>query len=159
MEQQNALRVEQEKFPLVGASVPLSNLVAEVSGEPTLLRKATELAFKYRAMRSVRRDGSCFIRCVIFGVLELFPRHPAVVSRIHETLRSVRSPLRALYSDFVDDFCDVMEDTFRTVLAGRARTEDALIALVTSPAQSEYLVCFIRYCISWWMRSITRFIL
>ena len=66
-----SIRDEQAQRPLVGSREPLSSLMDDfVGAAPALVSKCEALAKSYSHVRRMRRDGNCFFRAFLFGLLE-----------------------------------------------------------------------------------------
>ena len=66
-----SIRDEQAQRPLVGSREPLSSLMDDfVGAAPALVSKCEALAKSHSHVRRMRRDGNCFFRAFLFGLLE-----------------------------------------------------------------------------------------
>lgn len=71
-DQQNAIRAEVEKAPLLTDYLSMVTLEEEyeTANNPVFREKAKQLAETYAKLRRSRGDGNCFFRCFIFAYLE-----------------------------------------------------------------------------------------
>jgi ubiquitin thioesterase protein OTUB1 len=159
----NALKDEQSQFPLIAPLLPLDIGLGELfQGDTELSRKMTSLSTEkgYTAIRCIRRDGSCFIRSVAFRLLELLLEkkrttgQSVAILQLSEMLNKTIVPnLIKIFGEYVEDFVAPIQEILVQIAEGSIRSSDELCAAVSEPGRSEYIVCFFRYCISYWMRT------
>lgn len=169
---QNSLRREQEQFPLIGPPVAFAatSIAEATKWNPLLVTKAAYLfepapsiaaagessgsgSVRYTSVREVRRDGNCFIRAVLFRLLELQLQRPDLAAMSIAFVTGIAPALCHTFSEYVLDFCDVYRELVEGVQSGKIATTSDLHAAVCNPDTSEYLVCFFRYVISWYIRQ------
>lgn len=160
--QQEALQKEQENAPMVGEHEPPQTLVEEFADAETFRQKCEHLCKQYTGLRRVRRDGNCFIRALSFGIFEQVAtgQRKQEAERLLELFKSALSMFEAVgFPRFgVEDFCEVAVEEMDKVLAGEyagARGEEKLLRAFNSPDVSDYMVCFMRFLTSAFLRTHT----
>eukprot|EP01094_Clydonella_sp_ATCC50884_P004060 TRINITY_DN13138_c0_g1_i1.p1 TRINITY_DN13138_c0_g1~~TRINITY_DN13138_c0_g1_i1.p1 ORF type:complete len:266 (+),score=88.98 TRINITY_DN13138_c0_g1_i1:234-1031(+) len=160
-----AVQREQEEKPLVGPCEPTSSLLTEFSQPGAFRTKCEHICKEYASIRRVRRDGNCFVRAYCFAVLEWLASRPD-----HATCEdSVR--LKALFGgataymvqqgfpEFgVEDFCEMAAEQMNNVVEGKYTGPEGRTRLVEAfndACVSEYLVCFMRFLTSAFLREHT----
>ena len=104
-----SIRDEQAQRPLVGSREPLSSLMDDfVGAAPALVSKCEALAKSHSHVRRMRRDGNCFFRAFLFGLLERLIGRPEACAAAKKRFGDYGKKLvEAGYQEFV--FEDALE--------------------------------------------------
>lgn len=110
--QLEAIQAEIESNgPLISEKIPLSFLEEEFKNHFVFLQKIDLVKKDYPLYRKLRRDGSCFYRALIFGIIEHFIEKDdkSLLDKFQKLMVKSKEDLKAVgYEDFViDDFQQV----------------------------------------------------
>jgi ubiquitin thioesterase protein OTUB1 len=153
--QRNEILEEQSQRPLISEPSLLSSdpavclLAADVSYSPAMEAKYHQSILpRYCAIRYMRRDGSCFYRAAMFGLLDAAVVRDDVLEALCQICESTRTSIVARFSDYASDFCDVVADCLNHIKSNVIRSSSDLHRYATSPDNAEYIVFFARYAVS-----------
>ncbi|CUG85464.1 otubain, putative [Bodo saltans] len=152
--QRNEILQEQAQAPLISGPQILSAnpttciLANDVNSVPSMAAKLLRILPRYRAIHYLRRDGSCFYRAAMFGLLSAAVASDNVLEALLEICKHTRESIVARFSDYAADFCDVVEDCLENIKSNVIRSSVDLHRYVTSPDNAEYVVFFARYAVA-----------
>lgn len=111
--QLEAIQAEIESHgPLITEKIPLSYLEEEFKNHSIFLQKINTVKKNFPVYRKLRRDGSCFYRALIFGILENFIEtdNKARLAEFQKLMLKSKEDLKSVgFEDFViDDFQQVI---------------------------------------------------
>jgi|EP00670_Eutreptiella_braarudii_P000960 ubiquitin thioesterase protein OTUB1 len=146
------LKAEQTSFPLVGDMQGFDELEQEFQGgAEVVLQKIQQLKAKYTGLRRVRRDGNCFIRAFVFGLLETLigKSDTSEVQRILECIRHSKTTLVAsgLEEFTFEDFHETFVSELERVANGEC-TPDHLLDNFRQQDVSDSIVVYVRMLMS-----------
>jgi len=149
-------KIEQEiaaNSPLVGAEEEISCLLEEYASDDVYQQKIRHLNTKYTRLRRTRPDGNCFFRAFAFSYFESLIGDQTEYDRFFKLAKDSKDELIALgfpkftLEDFHDIFIEVVERV-RT-----ARTAEDISTILQEPAQSDYVVVYLRLITSGHMQK------
>jgi ubiquitin thioesterase protein OTUB1 len=149
LEQQKSIeKAVADQYPLVGPLVGFESVKAEYPPDSPFVTKLNELEKRYRGMRSIRRDGNCFLRSFAFGYFERCLHDPAEFQKFKKfALRSKTDLVEQGLPDFaVEDAYENVVDVFKRMENGLTTEELSLI--FNDAAVSDYMVSYLRMVIS-----------
>ncbi len=142
----NVVRAEVEERPLVSARLSTAVLAAEF-GEGVFAAKVASLRRRYEAAVFVRRDGNCFVRAFVLGVLlHLRVAEAAERARLTELFKGSLEYAcsQGGYEQFIlEDFHDVLMERLAAAMAAGA-TEESVLEEMRTAELSDYCVMFMR---------------
>ncbi len=142
----NVVRAEVEERPLVSARMSTSALSAEFA-EGVFAAKVASLRRRYEAAVFLRRDGNCFVRAFVTGLLLHLRKTDATErARLTELFRGSLEYAcsQGGYEQFIlEDFHDVLMERVEAAGAEGASEESVLEQMRTAEL-SDYCVMFMR---------------
>ncbi|KAJ9462451.1 Ubiquitin thioesterase otubain-like [Diplonema papillatum] len=153
VQHEDDLLAEQTKKPRVGSEESIETLVNEFKGgDPIYVVKSNELAKRYKTLRRIRRDGSCFIRAYLFGIAEHCLSSKPHCDVVIQAIADLQPKLQKLHeTDLLDDFHDAINELFADIRAGKltpaslhARFQDQL---------SDWIAYYCRFAASCYMQT------
>ncbi|KAK5194539.1 hypothetical protein LTR99_003041 [Exophiala xenobiotica] len=137
-----------QQGPLVGEKRPLSDLVTEYAqADQTYVLKTTALAVTHTAYRSIKGDGQCGWRGVVFGYFELLIRSGdlGLITQEKVRLLSFEQTMRAVGIDYdiiIDMFDYTWElfDAIKTAVGRGDMSDTVLLEAMNDQGRSDSIV-------------------
>ncbi|CAG0919775.1 unnamed protein product [Notodromas monacha] len=149
LEQQRKIDAEiADQHPLVGPLVGFDDVRSEYPPDSPFVTKLNQLEDRYKGMRSIRRDGNCFLRSFAFGYFEYCLTHQEEFEKFKKFALNSKTDLVAqgLPGFAVDDTYDNVAGVFESMDAKISL--DDLSKRFNDQATSDYLVSYLRMVIS-----------
>ncbi|EPY25374.1 ubiquitin thioesterase protein OTUB1 [Angomonas deanei] len=155
------IRNEVEQQPLISTSDVLSDtckLVQDFKDNEAFFRKVQTLvhhrtSIQYKAIRYIRRDGNCFYRGATFQLFSLALQYPEFAAEVKRIFASYRDTLLRVFGEYVDDFYSVTCDIVDHIISKKVDSVGSLLDEITSTDNQGYLIVFMRYMVSLYIRE------
>jgi hypothetical protein len=158
----NNLRQEIEMTtPLISNELPISELLEDYKSNNEYSSSIKEITNKYKYIRKVRRDGNCFYRSFIYRIFEYIciknnkNLYDHVVKKLTESKDLI---IRNGYDwTFIEDFYNIFymefHHCFNSLETKGISVRDYLDNLFSDKEKGNYLIYFIRFCISAFLKE------
>jgi hypothetical protein len=158
----NNLRQEIEMTtPLISNELPISELLEDYKSNNEYSSSIKEITNKYKYIRKVRRDGNCFYRSFIYRIFEYIciknnkNLYDHVVKKLTESKDLI---IRNGYDwTFIEDFYNIFymefHHCFNSLETKGISVRDYLDSLFSDKEKGNYLIYFIRFCISAFLKE------
>ena len=158
----NNLRQEIEMTtPLISNELPISELLEEYKSNNEYSSSIKEITNKYKYIRKVRRDGNCFYRSFIYRIFEYIciknnkNLYDHMVKKLTESKDLI---IRNGYDwTFIEDFYNIFYKEFyhcfNSLETKGISVRDYLDYLFSDKEKGNYLIYFIRFCISAFLKE------
>ena len=158
----NNLRQEIEMTtPLISNELPISELLEEYKSNNEYSSSIKEITNKYKYIRKVRRDGNCFYRSFIYRIFEYIciknnkNLYDHMVKKLTESKDLI---IRNGYDwTFIEDFYNIFytefHHCFNSLETKGISVRDYLDNLFSDKEKGNYLIYFIRFCISAFLKE------
>eukprot|EP01059_Diplonema_ambulator_P002608 TRINITY_DN12228_c1_g1_i1.p1 TRINITY_DN12228_c1_g1~~TRINITY_DN12228_c1_g1_i1.p1 ORF type:complete len:251 (+),score=86.37 TRINITY_DN12228_c1_g1_i1:99-851(+) len=152
VKQEDDIMAEQREKPRVGVMEDIKAVAEEAEGgSEVMVVKARELGMRYKGMRRIRRDGSCFLRALLFGAAEWAAREEAVCEGIVKKLEGMKKPLMERYGEHFEDFHDVIYELFVDIKNGKLTPASLYTRFQDST--SDYVAYYGRFAASHYIQT------
>jgi len=154
--QQDAIQQEIGSQPLIGSKVPLSDLAEEYKQHEVFTQKLEGLDASHEFRRSIRGDGHCFYRSIIFGFLEYFITTGDIdaIKGMKEnataknTILTEKLGMPWTLEDFYQAYIEIC-DLAMVCINSKSDDSDPLNAIMKAFEESDgYIIGFMRYMAS-----------
>lgn len=160
--QQNSIKQEVEKEPMISSIIETSLLIFEFENQPNFVKKVNFVIDKFgkTKLRKVRRDGSCFYRAFIYRLAEVMleEKSGSTVKGLLAKVPEVNSLLKKVgFEELVfEDFEDAWKE-FLERISTKKTTLEIIPAIFSDKTYFDYLVMYLRFAISAFVRSCPLF--
>lgn len=142
---------------LVGDKQSIGILFDEYKNNLTYYNKIKQLQNKYKYIRNVRGDGSCFYRAYMYGIFELACNKPSVCNQLIKTIEPTLDQMcdnTSINADrfTIEDFYDTVMDQLRYIRDNQL-SSTYLIELFNDESQSESIVYYARLLTSLYLQT------
>lgn len=157
-QQEKAIKQEIEKEPMISQAFDIKELISEFENQYNFVKKIIYVieVHNKKTMRKARKDGNCFYRSFIYRLAEILVADKlqlgvkALLKQIPETRKLL---VQAGFQELVfEDF----EDNWREFLLrieSRQTTAEILPAIFSDKPYFDFLVMYLRFAISAYIRT------
>ena len=158
---ENDIRKQIEQTsPLISEDFDIKILINEYSSNEEYLNSIKNITKKYKYIRKVRRDGNCFYRSFIFRLFEhiCIKNNKILFEKIKQKIIDAKELTErngyewAAVEDFYNLFLKEFTDCFNS-LTYESTVRDYLDTLFCEREKGNYLIYFIRFCISAYIKE------
>ena len=161
VEFENEIRKEIEQTPLISEKLPIQVLLDDYKFNEEYSNSVKIITEKYKYIRKVRRDGNCFYRSFLYRLFEhicmknnnsLYNHILKKIEEIKEISKKVGYEwflIEDFYNVFYGEFCSC----FNCVSTNNVSVRDYLDNLFMDKEKGNYLIYFIRFCISSYLKD------
>lgn len=157
--QLNEIEQETKAQPLVGERRSTALIENDYKdSDPVFKTKAKDLASRFSEFRSIRGDGNCFYRALVFAQLERILTDKKETERFVKVASGWKERLFKLgFPEMTtEDFCDTFIEQLGLLTSGETN-EDGLMAKINDDGVSNYLVMFLRLVTSGYLQENQEF--
>ncbi len=158
----NSIRQEIElTTPLISNELPISELLEEYKSNKEYSSSVKDVVNKYKYIRKVRRDGNCFYRSFIYRIFEYIciKNNKNLYDHMMNKLKESKDLITRNGYDwtFIEDFYNIFytefHHCFNSLETSGASVRDYLDNLFSDKEKGNYLIYFIRFCISAFLKE------
>ena len=162
IEYENALRQEIElNTPLISEQLPINILLNDYKNNAEYSKSIKTVTNKYKYIRKVRRDGNCFYRSFIYRLFEYIcmKNNNTLFEQIKKKILDSKDLIQRNGYDwtFIEDFYKIFYTqfyySFNSLQTKGVTVRDYLDALFKDKETGNYLIYFIRFCISAYLKE------
>ena len=162
IEYENSLRQEIElSSPLVSEELSIKVLLDDYKSNAEYSTSIKQITDKYKYIRKVRRDGNCFYRSFIYRIFEYIclknnkKLYDHMVKKINDAKDLIiRNGYDwAFIEEFHNNFYIQFHQCFNSLVTKGVSARDYLDALFSDKEMGNYLIYFIRFCISAFLKE------
>ena len=158
----NNLRQEIEMTtPLISNELPISELLEDYKSNNEYATSIKQITDKYKYIRKVRRDGNCFYRSFIYRIFEYIciKNNKKLYEHMNKKITEAKDLIKRNGYDwsFIEDFYNIFYMQFRqcfnSLETKGVSVRDYLDQLFSDKEVGNYLIYFIRFCISAFLKE------
>lgn len=162
IEYENSIRQEIElSTPLISEELPISVLLEDYKSNNEYATSIKEITDKYKYIRKVRRDGNCFYRSFIYRIFEYIciKNNKNLYEHIMKKVTEAKDLIQrngydwTFIEDFYNNFYCQFRQCFNSLEIKGVSVRDYLDALFSDKENGNYLIYFIRFCISAFLKE------
>ena len=162
IEYENSLRQEIElSTPLVSEELSIKVLLDDYKSNAEYSTSIKQITDKYKYIRKVRRDGNCFYRSFIYRIFEYIclKNNKNLYEHIVKKIKDAKDLIIrngydwAFIEEFYNNFYVQFHQCFNSLQTKGVSARDYLDALFTDKEMGNYLIYFIRFCISAFLKE------
>ena len=162
LEYENTLRQEIElTTPLISEELPIKILLDDYKSNNEYATSIKQITDKYKYIRKVRRDGNCFYRSFIYRIFEYIciKNNKKLYEHMNKKITEAKDLIKRNGYDwsFIEDFYNIFYMQFRqcfnSLETKGVSVRDYLDQLFSDKEVGNYLIYFIRFCISAFLKE------
>ena len=162
VEYENSIRQQIElTTPLISEELPINVLLDDYKSNAEYSNSIKQITEKYKYIRKVRRDGNCFYRSFIYRIFEYIciKNNKNLYDHIMKKITESKELIKRNGYDwtFIEDFYNIFymqfHHCYNSIEAHEVSVRDYLDNLFSDKENGNYLIYFIRFCISAFLKE------